>query len=366
MGIKNLQANVDSRLVSNQVNKSYIAKELGMIQYIEKVKTLANNFRNFSIKQVPRSENKKANALSKIASTSFALLIKQVLVEKLKEKSINKAEVLAVVEEEGDTWMTLIYKYLTEEALPTEKEKARVVYRPVPRNPKQKLTPIVSSWPFYKWGIDIAGPFPEGPGKVKFLIVEIDYFTKFGLPGETISDNGKQFRDNPFKDWGETLCIRQRFASIKHPQANGLVERANRSLEEGIKVRLDERSKDWIEEIPHVLWAHRTMIKPSNGDTPFSLTYGTKAISPTEIGMPTLRTVEVDMVHNDEALEINLDLFEERKEQAVIRKARSKAKVEKYYNFKVRNTSFKPGDLVYRNNDASHAKYIRKLSPKWE
>ncbi|GJT61060.1 reverse transcriptase domain-containing protein [Tanacetum coccineum] len=53
------------------------------------------------------------------------------------------------------------------------------------------------------------------------------------LRGEIISDNGKQFRDNPFKDWCEKLCIRQCFASVKHPQANGLVERANRSLGEG-------------------------------------------------------------------------------------------------------------------------------------
>ncbi|GKD33744.1 reverse transcriptase domain-containing protein [Tanacetum coccineum] len=80
-GIKNLQANVDSWLVANQVNGTYIAKELGMIQYLEKVKTLASNFRKFSIKQVPRSENKKADALSKMASTSFAHLTKQVLVE---------------------------------------------------------------------------------------------------------------------------------------------------------------------------------------------------------------------------------------------------------------------------------------------
>ncbi|GKB10353.1 reverse transcriptase domain-containing protein, partial [Tanacetum coccineum] len=88
---------------------------------------------------------------------------------------------------------------------------------------------------------------------------------------EIISDNGKQFRDNPFKDWCEKLCIRQCFASVKHPQANGLVERA----------RLDERSRDWIEELPHVLWAHRTMIKSSNGETPFSLTYGERASSNT-------------------------------------------------------------------------------------
>ncbi|GKG39333.1 reverse transcriptase domain-containing protein, partial [Tanacetum coccineum] len=86
IGVKNLQANVNSRLVANQVNVSYVAKESGMVQYLEKVKALTINFKEFSIKQVPRSENKKADALSKIASTSFAHLSKQVLVEELNEK----------------------------------------------------------------------------------------------------------------------------------------------------------------------------------------------------------------------------------------------------------------------------------------
>ncbi|GJV40268.1 reverse transcriptase domain-containing protein [Tanacetum coccineum] len=121
---------------------------------------------------------------------------------------------------------------------------------------------------------------------------------RFGLSGEIISDNGKQFRDNLFKDWCEKICIRQCFASIKHPQANGL-------------------------------WAHRTMIKSSNGETPFSLTYETEAVIPVEIGMPTLRTAEVDMIKNDEALEINLDLLEEKIEQSTIQEAKSKAKMEK-------------------------------------
>ncbi|GKC92033.1 reverse transcriptase domain-containing protein, partial [Tanacetum coccineum] len=116
-------------LVVNQVNGSYIAKELGMIQYLEKVRALASNFRKFSIKQVPRSENKKANALSKIASTNFAHLTKQVLVVELVEKSINEAEVLAVVKEEGDTWITPIYNYLVKEELPLDKKKARAIRR---------------------------------------------------------------------------------------------------------------------------------------------------------------------------------------------------------------------------------------------
>ncbi|GKE67479.1 reverse transcriptase domain-containing protein [Tanacetum coccineum] len=163
------------------------------------------------------------------------------------------------------------------------------------------MTPITSPWPFYKWGIDIARPFPEGPGEI-------------------ISDNRKQFRDNLFKDWCEKLCIHQCFASVKHLQANGLVKRANRSLGEGIKARLDEKSKDWIEELPHVLWAHRTMIKASNGETPFSLTYGTEAVILAEIGMPTLRTTGIDQDKNNEALGINLDLIEERREHEGLRK----------------------------------------------
>ncbi|GJW00420.1 reverse transcriptase domain-containing protein [Tanacetum coccineum] len=98
MGVKNLQANVDSRLVANQVNGTYVAKETDM-------------------------------ALSKITSTSFAHLSKQVLVEELKEKSISVVEVLAVVKEEGDTWMTPIFKYLMDGTLPAEVKKARAVKR---------------------------------------------------------------------------------------------------------------------------------------------------------------------------------------------------------------------------------------------
>nr|GEW56373.1 hypothetical protein [Tanacetum cinerariifolium] len=294
MGVKNLLATVDSCLVANQVNGTYVAKEADMIRYLEKVKALTGSFRAFSIKQIFKSENKDADALSKIASTSLAHLSKQVLVEELKEKSIGKIEILAVVEEEGDTWMTPLFKYLAEGTLPADVKKARAIRR--------------KSW--------------------------------FRLPRKIISDNGKQFQDDPFKDWCEKLCIRQHFASVKHPQTSGLVERANRSLGEGIKA--------------------------SNRDTPFSLTYETEAVIPAEIGIPTLRTVKVKLVGNNEALEINLDLLEERREEAAIREAKSKAKMEKYYNSKVQNTSFKLRDLIYRNNDASRAEDTGKLGPKWE
>ncbi|GJS67585.1 reverse transcriptase domain-containing protein [Tanacetum coccineum] len=427
MGVRNVRVSVDSKLVANQVLRTYISKEENMIKYLGKAKSLISGFANFSISQVPRSKKKKADALSKIASTSFAHLSKQVLVEVLKEKSIQEQEVAIVVEEERPTWMTLIMEYLKDGTLPDDKKEASklrikarqyellegVLYRrsflkpwlrcvgPLqadyvireihegscsmhagPRSVVAKAMRLgyywptmhrdardmirKSPWPFYKWGINIAGPFPEGPRKVKFLIVAMDYFTKWIEAKVMATITGNQFSDNSFKDWCEKLNITQRFASVKHPQSNGLVERANRSLGEGIKARLGEGNKNWIEEIPHVLWAYRTMIKSSHGDTLFSLSYGTEAVILAEIGMPTYRTVVVDAVHNDEELRLNLDLLEERRERAVIREAKAKLKMTKYYNARVRGVTFRPGDFVYRSNEASHAVDGVKLGPKWE
>ncbi|GJV08540.1 reverse transcriptase domain-containing protein [Tanacetum coccineum] len=368
MGVKNLQANVDSRLVANQVNGIYVAKEPGLIKYLEKFRppkqastcrrtqgkinrckggTSGSRGRrthmvnsNLRVPHGGNSSRRKKEGKSYTRKADMYAVTNRILYRKsflgpwlrcvgplqanyvLRE--IHKGScsmhagprsMVAKALRPGYYWSTM---HTDARNLIRECSSCQV-YRPVPRNPQQKLTPITSPWPFYKWGIDIAGPFPEGPGKVKFLIVAIDYFTKwieakpvvtitgaevkkfvcdiivcrFGLPGEIISDNEKQFRDNLIKDWCEKLCIRQCFASIKHPQANGLVERANRSLGERIGMT-------------------------SNTETSFSLTYGTEAVIPVEIGMPNLRTAEVDMIKNDEALEINLDLLEERREHATI------------------------------------------------
>ncbi|GJY30851.1 reverse transcriptase domain-containing protein [Tanacetum coccineum] len=52
------------------------------------------------------------------------------------------------------------------------------IHAPVPRLLKTRLTSIMSPWTFYQWGLDILGPLLEGPDKLKFIIVAIDYFTK--------------------------------------------------------------------------------------------------------------------------------------------------------------------------------------------
>nr|GEY18536.1 putative reverse transcriptase domain-containing protein [Tanacetum cinerariifolium] len=75
MEVRNVHVRVDSKLVANQVLGTYVTKEENMIKYLKKTKSLISGFANFSISQVPRSKNKKADALSKIASTRLSTFI---------------------------------------------------------------------------------------------------------------------------------------------------------------------------------------------------------------------------------------------------------------------------------------------------
>ena len=100
------------------------------------------------------------------------------------------------------------------------------------------------------------GPLPQGKRQVKFLLVAIDYFTKwveaealatiteakvqnfvwknivcrFGIPKTIISDNGRQFDSQMFRSFCSGLGIKNKYSSPGHPQANGQTEVTNRTL----------------------------------------------------------------------------------------------------------------------------------------
>ncbi|XP_021991432.1 uncharacterized protein LOC110888200 [Helianthus annuus] len=149
-----------------------------------------------------------------------------------------------------------------------------------------------------------------------------------------------------------------------HPQGNGQVEQINRRIVDGIKRRLGYEGKGWADELPNVLWAHRTLHKTNNGETPFSLTYGTEAVIPAEIGLLNQRCKNWE--ENERELRSNLDLLEEHRNIAAIKEARYKKKIEKYYNARAKLYKFKFGDFVLRNNEASHVETLGKLTLKWE
>nr|XP_043633076.1 uncharacterized protein K02A2.6-like [Erigeron canadensis] len=415
METKHLHAYTDSLLIVNQVNGDYVAREEVMQKYLKKVTDLRKYFDTFTITQVPRSKNKRADALSKLASSSFGHLTKNVLVEVIPTRSIEVKLVNST--EKTNSWMDPIIDYLKNGNLPTDTNEARKIRIKAPqysikqdilykkgyltpwlrcvtseeanyvlreahfgscgahagaRSIAQKAARLGYFWPtMYRDATKIVdncdncqrhAPIIQAPGKVKFLVVAIDYFTKwaeaeplatitghkilkfvwhnivcrYGIPGIIISDNGKQFANNPFREWCEELKIRQQFTSVAHPQANGQTEVTNRTILQGLKTRLNKAKGQWVEELPNVLWAYRTTAKTATGCTPFSLVYGSEAVLPPEIGLPTYRISHFEQTTNDSNLLLNLDLVEGRREMAAILNAKYKTQTERYYNSRVK------------------------------
>ena len=115
--------------------------------------------------------------------------------------------------------------------------------------------------------------------QLKFLVVGIDYFTKwveaealatitekniwnfvwkniicrYGIPRVLVSDNRKLFDNSAFRDFCSELGIKNHYSSLAHPQANGQVEVTNQSLLKIIKTRIEGAKGIWPDELPSVL-----------------------------------------------------------------------------------------------------------------
>ena len=89
----------------------------------------------------------------------------------------------------------------------------------------------------------------------------------------------------------------------------------------GLKKRLDDAKGKWVEELSHVFWTYQTTPRRSTVETPFSMTYGAKAVIPLKTAFPILRISSFTPSNNDGLLGKSLDLIEERRENAMVQLA---------------------------------------------
>ncbi|CAL8084647.1 unnamed protein product [Prunus armeniaca] len=237
----------------------------------------------------------------------------------------------------------------------------------IPHIPAKLLTPIISPWMFAQWGLDLIGPIPQGKGQVQYAVVVVDYFTKwveaealatitavkiedfvwthiycqFGIPYAIITDNGRQFDSELFKQFYTRLKINLFFASPAHPQLNG-------------------------QKLPEALWARRTSFRTSTRETPFSFAFGSEVVEPVEISEPSYRTEIFEPKVNEEALALNLDLIEERRVQANLRNEAYKQRVSRYYDSRIRPRCFRIENWLMRKVSlASKNPTEGTLGPTW-
>lgn len=180
--------------------------------------------------------------------------------------------------------------------------------------PLEELHNITFPWPFAMWGMDILRPFPITKTQIKFLLITMDYtkwieaeplenittqkvqkitwkniIYRYDLPEPIMTDNRKQFMEKGYEDFLKQLDIRHLTSLAKHPQTNGQVEAANKVILTELRKTLSKIPKGlWVDELPSMFWGYHCTPQSATQETPFRLTYGTKAMILVEIDEPSL------------------------------------------------------------------------------
>ncbi|CAF1289960.1 unnamed protein product [Didymodactylos carnosus] len=162
--------------------------------------------------------------------------------------------------------------------------------------------------PWNTIGIDLPGPLPKTRGGNTYILVVIDYFTKWvelfplgcakaktiaqvlhdevirrhGVPVKIVSDNGAQFVAEIFRETLNILSIRHRTTALYHPQSN-LSERVNRILKPMLAIFAQKDKQSWDIRLPQLALAIRAAINESTGQTPAFLMYGRELRLPLDL-----------------------------------------------------------------------------------
>ncbi|GJT42131.1 putative reverse transcriptase domain, ribonuclease H-like domain protein [Tanacetum coccineum] len=184
-----------------------------------------------AVEHVHRNQNKKADALSKLASMTFEHLTKEVLVEVLTKRSIEEKEVSKVDTQERKSWMDPIHEYLLSGLFPEDTREARNIRIQAPQykliRGNMEVAKVIqdckkwkeesairktrtsgaisagSTWRFSHWGIHIIGPLPTAPEEAVIPIIE------------TINDRGRVQKATKGKEIKEVTLIEQAYYQNK-------------------------------------------------------------------------------------------------------------------------------------------------------
>ncbi|CAA7040471.1 unnamed protein product [Microthlaspi erraticum] len=227
--------------------------------------------------------------------------------------------------------------------------------------------PILEVEVFDVWGIDFMGPFEPPSHGNRYILVAVDYVSKWveaiASPTNDAKVVLKLFKSIIFPRYGVPRVV----ATPYHPQTSGQVEVSNKQIKGILRTIVGVTKKDWAVKLDDALWAYRTAYKTPIGRTPFSLLYGKSCHLPVEIEYRALWAIKLlnfDIRSAQEKRgfdlheleEIRLDAYESSK----IYKERTKA----FHDKKIVPKVFKVGEYALLFN--SRAKlFPGKLKSKW-
>ncbi|GKA11019.1 reverse transcriptase domain-containing protein [Tanacetum coccineum] len=283
-------------------------------------------FLDSQLLHIRRNQNKKADALSKLASMTFEHLTKEVLVEVLTKRSIEEKEVLKVDMQERKSWMDPIYEYLLSELLPEDTKEARKIIIQVPQ---YKL--IRGNMEVAKAIQDCEKCKEQSAIRKSGTSEAIAAGSIFRVPWIISSKEEKHFKEGMFADLCRGLKVTQSFSPVtEHMEKMHHIER-----------QLTRSQQGWVDNLAKTLWIHRTLPRNSQKETPFSLTYGS------EVVIPIIESTD------DRGRVQKATKEKESKEVALIKNSFYQNKLRKYHNARSSHPMYIVGDFVLLKRNAN-------------
>ncbi|XP_049354720.1 uncharacterized protein LOC125819297 [Solanum verrucosum] len=254
---------------------------------------------------------------------------------------------------------------------------------------------MAAPWPFVAWGMDVIGPIePKASNGHRFILVVVDYFTKwveaitfkvvtkkavvdfvhsniicrFGIPRTIITDNVANLNSNLMKEVCEQFKIVHHNSTPYRPKANGAVEAANKNIKKILR-KMVQGTRQWHEKLPFALLRYRTAVRTSIGATPYLLVYGTEAVLPAEVEIPSLQIIVEAEIEDTEWVKTRLEkltLIDEKRLTAVCFGQLYQQRMAGAYNKKVHPRHFEVGQLVLKRILPHQEEAKGKFPPNWQ
>ena len=261
-----------------------------------------------------------------------------------------------------------------------------------PRTLQAPLQIVSVGAPMERIAVDIAGPFPVSSSGNRYILVVIDYFTKwpevfplpnqeagtiaralvdgffsrFGVPRELHSDQGRNFEATLFKECCEILGIRKTRTTPMHPESDGMVERFNRTLVQEVAKRCRHGQTDWDQFIPTILMAYRSAVHESTGYTPAQLMLGRDPNLPLDLLMERPPDSRSDAVNTTEFAKALRERMSDIRSRVASNLKVSAETMKQRKDAKATMAQLKEGDKVWLFNPRRKKGQSPKLASPWE
>lgn len=256
------------------------------------------------------------------------------------------------------------------------------------KQPKSAMSQYNVGAPLERVAMDIVGPLPRSNSGNKYILMISDYFTKwmmaipvrnqeaetiakkfverfvsvFGIPRQIHTDQGTNFESNLFKEMCRILGSEKTRTTPMRPQSDGLVERANRTIQNMLASFVNTQQKDWDQYLTILTMAYNTAKQESTGYPPCVLMFGRDLTMPIDLMMGSPETDDVCVTDYGYDLKQKLLTIYDLARQHMTKASDIQ---KKQYDHKIYQHIYNPGDLVWYYSPQCKPSISPKLARPW-